>query len=83
MRAVIRVIDTAAVITGAVTLDICGEVEAVSSDTPTHMHNLGWREAELFFLKASTLVGQPARWQQMRWGTQKQTERQIKSRRLL
>ena len=86
MRAVIRVIDTAAVITGAVTQDNReGEWSLVPLDTQTHVHvafrvNDGGRAFCLKAQRVQTLRGQSGCWQEMRWGIRKQTELQIKSR---
>lgn len=86
MRAVIRVIDTAAVITGAVTQDNRKEEGSrVPLDTQTHVH-VAFRVEDggkAFCLKSKrvqTLLGQSECWQEMRWEIEKQTELQIKSR---
>ena len=67
MRAVIRVIDTAAVITGAVTQNNCKEKGShVPLDTQTHRQALCLK-AE----RVQTPHGQSGCWQEMRWGNQK------------
>lgn len=86
MTAVIRVIYTAAVITGAVIQENHREeMSRMPLDIQTHVHvpfrvNDGGKAFCLKAERVQTLLGQSECWQEMRWGFQKQTELQIKSR---